>query len=64
MKNEKFVLYGFYFRSINSPKAFKAYIEELETIYQSKVVEVHLKNKKMDGKVCLQKYDLRMVRNL
>lgn len=51
-------------RSINSPKAFKAYIEELETIYQSKVVEVHLKNKKMDGKVWLQKYDLRMVRNL
>ena len=33
-------------RSINSPKAFKAYIEELEKEYNSKVVEVHLKNKK------------------
>lgn len=33
-------------RSINSPKAFKSYIEELEQTYNSKVVEVHLKNKK------------------
>ena len=33
-------------RSINSPKAFKAYIEELEEKYESKVVEVHLKIKK------------------
>lgn len=33
-------------RSINSPKAFKAYIDELEKQYNSKVVEVHLKNKK------------------
>jgi acetyltransferase-like isoleucine patch superfamily enzyme/coenzyme F420-reducing hydrogenase beta subunit len=33
-------------RSINSPKAFKAYIEELEVEYSSKVCEVHLKNKK------------------
>lgn len=32
-------------RSINSPKAFKAYINELELSYKSKVVEVHLKNK-------------------
>lgn len=33
-------------RSINSPKAFKAYIDELEEEYKSKVVKVHLKNKK------------------
>lgn len=33
-------------RSINSPKAFKAYIDELEHQYNSKVVEVQLKNKK------------------
>lgn len=33
-------------RSINSPKAFRAYIEELENLYGSKVKEVHLKNKK------------------
>lgn len=32
-------------RSINSPKAFKAYIEELESQYESKVVNVHLKDK-------------------
>ena len=32
-------------RSINSPKAFKAYIDELESIYNSKVKEVHLKDK-------------------
>lgn len=32
-------------RSINSPKAFKAYLEELETKYNSKVVNVHLKDK-------------------
>lgn len=32
-------------RSINSPKAFRAYIDELEKEYGSKVVEVHLKNK-------------------
>ena len=33
-------------RSINSPKAFKAYIDELEKNYGSKVTLVHLKNKK------------------
>lgn len=33
-------------RSINSPKAFKAYIDELEKKNNSKVIEVHLKNKK------------------
>lgn len=33
-------------RSINSPKAFKAYIDELETIFKSRVIEVQLKNKK------------------
>ena len=32
-------------RSINSPKAFKAYIEELEEKHKSKVCEVQLKNK-------------------
>lgn len=32
-------------RSINSPKAFKAYIDELEKVYQSKVVDVRLKDK-------------------
>ncbi len=32
-------------RSINSPKAFKAYIDELEKEYSAKVIEVHLKNK-------------------
>lgn len=32
-------------RSINSPKAFKAYLEELENSYDSCVVEVQLKNK-------------------
>lgn len=45
-ENENLYCMDFICRSINSPKAFKAYIEELETIYQSKVVEVHLKNKK------------------
>ena len=33
-------------RSINSPLAFRKYIEELEESYGSPVVEVHLKNKK------------------
>lgn len=33
-------------RSINSPKAFRAYIDELEAEYHSEVIEVHLKNKK------------------
>ena len=33
-------------RSINSPKAFSAYIDELEEKYGSKVSLVHLKNKK------------------
>lgn len=33
-------------RSINSPKAFKAYIDELEQKQGSNVSEVHLKNKK------------------
>ena len=32
-------------RSINSPKAFKAYIDELENAYGANVVEVHLKDK-------------------
>ena len=32
-------------RSINSPKAFKSYINELEKKYGSKVSEVHLKDK-------------------
>lgn len=32
-------------RSINSPKAFRAYIDELEEKYESKVCEVQLKNK-------------------
>ena len=32
-------------RSINSPKAFKAYIDELEDKFGSKVSEVHLKDK-------------------
>lgn len=38
-------LMDFICRSINSPRAFKAYIDELETKYNSKVVEVQLKNK-------------------
>lgn len=33
-------------RSINSPKAFKAYLDELEKKHNSKVCEVQLKNKK------------------
>lgn len=33
-------------RSINSPRAFKEYLNELEKEYGSKVVEVQLKNKK------------------
>lgn len=33
-------------RSINSPRAFKEYLNELENEYGSKVVEVQLKNKK------------------
>lgn len=33
-------------RSINSPKAFHAYVSELEKQYGSNVTEVHLKNKK------------------
>lgn len=32
-------------RSINSPKAFKAYIDELEKTYQSRAVRVRLKDK-------------------
>lgn len=32
-------------RSINSPKAFQAYIDELEEKYNSRVVNVHLKSK-------------------
>ncbi len=32
-------------RSINSPKAFRAYIDELEKDYKSKAVYVHLKDK-------------------
>lgn len=32
-------------RSINSPKAFKAYIDELEETYRSRVVRVRLKDK-------------------
>lgn len=32
-------------RSINSPKAFKSYIDELEQQYDSKVINVHLKDK-------------------
>ncbi len=39
-------LLDFICRSINSPKAFRAYIEELEETYKSRVVKVHLKNKK------------------
>lgn len=38
-------LMDFICRSINSPKAFKAYIDELENIHNSKVIKVHLKNK-------------------
>ena len=33
-------------RSINSPKAFNAYLSELEERYNSEIVEVQLKNKK------------------
>ena len=43
---EKLYCMDFICRSINSPKAFKAYIEELEEKYKSKVSKVHLKNKK------------------
>lgn len=39
-------LLDFICRSINSPKAFRAYIDELEDTYKSKVAKVHLKNKK------------------
>lgn len=39
-------LMDFICRSINSPKAFRAYIDELEDNYKAKVIEVHLKNKK------------------
>ena len=42
---ENLYLMDFICRSINSPKAFKAYIDELEKNYNSKVIEVHLKNK-------------------
>jgi len=39
-------LMDFICRSISSPKAFRAYLDELESKYQSKVTEVHQKNKK------------------
>lgn len=40
------IFLDFICRSINSPKAFRAYIDELEKKYGSHVCEVHLKNKK------------------
>ena len=43
--DENLFCMDFICRSINSPKAFKAYIDELESQYNSKVMEVHLKNK-------------------
>ena len=43
---KKLYCMDFICRSINSPKAFRAYIDELEKEYNSEVVEVHLKNKK------------------
>lgn len=42
---ENLLTMDFICRSINSPKAFKAYVDELEKIYDSKVSEVHLKDK-------------------
>lgn len=44
-KYEDITYIDFICRSINSPLAFKKYIEELEEIYHSKVSKVHLKNK-------------------
>ena len=43
---KNFYCMDFICRSINSPKAFRADIDELEEEYNSKVIEVHLKNKK------------------
>ncbi len=46
-ENQTRIVYmDFICRSINSPLAFREYISELEEIYGSKVVKVHLKNKK------------------
>ncbi len=44
--SENLYCMDFICRSINSPKAFRAYIDELENEYKSDVREVHLKNKK------------------
>ena len=44
-KAEKVYYMDFICRSINSPKAFKAYLDELENKYKSKITEVHLKDK-------------------
>lgn len=46
-------------RSINSPKAFKSYIDELEEKHHAKVIEVQLKNKKngwqsLASRVCFE----------
>lgn len=46
-KNQTGITYmDFICRSINSPLAYEKYIEELEKQYGSKVVRVHMKNKK------------------
>lgn len=44
--DENIYYFDFICRSINSPLAFKEYINELENQYSSKVKFVHLKNKK------------------
>lgn len=44
---ENLIKLDFICRSINSPLAFKAYIDELERLHESKVVEVQLKNKEL-----------------
>lgn len=44
-KYDELYTMDFICRSINSPKAFKAYIDELEKNYGANAVEVHLKDK-------------------
>lgn len=45
-KYENLILVDFICRGINSPKAYKSYITELEERYHSTVKRVHLKNKR------------------
>ena len=60
---EKLITIDFICRGVNSPKAFKAWLNEIENSNNSKVVKVWFKYKEVDGKHLQKEHDwiLKMV---